>query len=90
MSLGARKELLERIRSKYQSATWSEKNQILTAFVQATGYRRKYAISLLNSTPEARREKESFVRQRRKIYNEEVQQSFLTVWNAANQICPKD
>jgi hypothetical protein len=41
MSLTARKELLERIRSKYQGATWSAKNQILTAFSQATGYRRK-------------------------------------------------
>ncbi len=89
MSLSARKELLERIRSKYQSANWSEKNQILTAFVQATGYRRKYAISLLNATPEMQAEKELVVRQRRKIYNEEVQQSFLTIWNAANQICPK-
>lgn len=89
MSLSARKELLERIRSKYQEASWNGKNQILTAFVQATGYRRKYAISLLNSSQKNQDAKTQAIRQRRKVYDDEVQQAFLTVWNAANQICPK-
>lgn len=89
MSLTARKELLERIRSKYQSATWSEKSQILTAFSQATGYRRKYAISLLNQTKADKVESDNRLRERRKIYDDEVKQAFLTVWRAANEICPK-
>lgn len=88
MSLKARRELLDRIKSKYQSASWSEKGRILDAFVEASGYRRKYAISLLNES-EACVVKTAEVRQRRKLYCDEVGQAFLAVWRAANEICPK-
>lgn len=89
MSLNSRKELLARIQSVYASASFNEKSRILTAFVQATGYRRKYAISLLNQTKDVRVEQEESSRARKKIYDEEVFQAFLTVWRAANEICPK-
>lgn len=89
MSLRSRKELLERIRSKYQSAKRKEKNQILDAFVQASGYRRKYAITLLNSTEQERELKAKTKKQRQKIYGDEVRLAFMTVWRAANEICPK-
>ncbi len=89
MSLRTRKELLERIRSKYQSAKRKEKNQILDAFVQASGYRRKYAITLLNSTEQERELKEKTKKQRQKIYGDKVRLAFMTVWRAANEICPK-
>lgn len=89
MSLSARKELLQRIRSKYQSADWQNKSRILDVFVQASGYRRKYAISLLNKTAQEEADDETRVRIRRRVYDEEVKQAFLTIWRAANQICPK-
>lgn len=37
MSLKARRELLLRIKKRYQCADWSQKHQLLDAFVQATG-----------------------------------------------------
>lgn len=62
---------------------------MLTAFVQATGYRRKYAITLLNQTKESKQQKYDEVAIGKKIYDDEVLQAFLTVWRAANEICPK-
>jgi hypothetical protein len=89
MSLKARKELLVRIKGKYQKADWQDKTKILDAFVEASGYRRKYAISLLNETEEATEIRKTEIRQRQKIYDDEVKQAFLAVWRAANEICPK-
>lgn len=63
MSLTVRRELLSRIRGRYQAASWSEKNRILDAFVEASGYRRKYAITILNQALE---EKASLSEQRPK------------------------
>ena len=48
LSLQTRRELIETVRSKYQQSTWKNKNLILNGFVAATGYKRKYAIMLLN------------------------------------------
>lgn len=89
MSLSSRKELLERIQSVYAQSSYQEKNQVLTAFVQATGYRRKYAITLLNQTKESKQQRCDDVAARKKIYDNEVLQAFITVWRAANEICPK-
>ena len=89
MSLSARRELLERIRNKYQTASGNEKTKILDAFVQSSGYRRKYAISLLNKTEADDLEAALKIRQRHKVYDDEVKQAFLAVWRAANEICPK-
>jgi len=87
MSLNARKELLVCIRQQYQKARWKEKRKILDGFIAATGYKRKYAIALINQ-PENKE-----VRQNKRvkpiIYNDGVRQSLLTVWYAANQICSK-
>ncbi len=81
--------MLERIQSVYAQSSYKEKNQVLTAFVQATGYRRKYAITLLNQTKELKQQKRADVATRKKIYGEEVLQAILTVWRAANETCPK-
>lgn len=87
MSLNARKELLVCIRQQYRKARWKEKRKILDGFIAATGYKRKYAIALINQ-PE---NKEVRLNKRVKpiIYNDAVRQSLLTVWYAANQICSK-
>ena len=79
MSLSARRELLERIRNKYQTASGNEKTKILDAFVQSSGYRRKYAISLLNKTEADDLEAALKIRQRHKVYDDEVKQAFLAV-----------
>ena len=49
MSLSARKELLAAIRSQYIVSCTKDKTKILDGFIAATGLKRKYAISLLNS-----------------------------------------
>ena len=87
MSLSARKELSVCIRQQYQKASWREKRKILDGFIAATGYRRKYAIALINRPDN----KDVRLNKRVKpiIYHDAVRQSLLTVWYAANQICSK-
>jgi len=50
MSTQTRQELVSIARSRYQSATWTEKRQILNEVVANTGYDRKYAIRLSSSS----------------------------------------
>jgi len=47
MSLNARRELLAATAKRYQQASKPEKTAILNEFAAATGYHRKYAITLL-------------------------------------------
>jgi hypothetical protein len=86
MSLKAKRELLFRVWSRYADADKHEKTAILNGFVAATGYRRKYAIALLNAGIADVPSKE---RTRRPKYGEDVRLALFTVWNAANQICGK-
>ena len=58
MSLSARKELLTSLRQKYRDSSWIDKGKILDGFVAATGYDRKHAIQLMNSTAEPEKPKE--------------------------------
>ena len=88
MSLKSRQEFLETVRGKYQASRSSEKSKILEGFISATGYRRKYAISLLNtksSIPSLRRTGSG----RKSGYGEDVKKALFTLWQAANQICSK-
>ncbi len=88
MSLQARRELLFRIRNRYQQAGRNEKTEILNGFVHATGYGRKHAIHVLTAASEpAKAERQS--KERTPRYGSDVQQVLSTVWNAANQICSK-
>ncbi len=87
MSLQSRKEFIASIRLKYQGSHWKEKNKILDGLIAATGYQRKYAIGLLNSSETKSTEK--IQRKRTLKYNQPVQEALLTVWYAANQICAK-
>ena len=48
MSLGSRRELLNRVVARYRVSTWKEKGRILDEFVSGTGYDRKHAVKLLN------------------------------------------
>jgi len=86
MSLSARKELLASIRQKYLDSSWMDKGKILDGFVAATGYDRKHAIQLMNSTAEPEKPKERLASQK---YDEQTRQALYSVWYTANQICSK-
>lgn len=86
MSLQARRELLFRIHSRYQDADKHQKTVIINGFVAATGYRRKYAIDLLNKGP---KQLDIQQRTRKPKYGEDVRLALLSVWNTTNQICGK-
>jgi hypothetical protein len=86
MSLAARKELVSSVRQKYRDARWAEKGKILDGFVAATGYDRKHAIQLLNSTEVLEKPKQRLASQK---YDEQTRQALFSVWYTANQICSK-
>ena len=87
MNLKTRREILRNIRTQYQEADWLGKSKLLDGFVAASGYDRKYAIKLLNSTKEINKSPQT--RQSRVKYDEQVKQVLITIWYAANQICSK-
>jgi len=87
MSIKSRKELIEFIRQRYQDATWKEKIKILDEFIASAGYKRKYAIGLLNQMPPKKEEKRQVSRSGK--YNGEVREALITLWCATNQICSK-
>ena len=91
MILQASRELQARVASRYRSARRKEKGQILTEFVAATGYGRKYAINRLNQMPDLQQSgpAQEGSRGKRPIYGEAVQQALIVVWKAANCICSK-
>ena len=90
MSLKSRRELLGSIAPRYKKAFKKEKQGILDEFTAATGYHRKYAVTLLNCfDPEAYPPSEPRRRSRELEYTPEVQEALVTVWEAANRICSK-
>jgi len=87
MSLSTRKELIEHICDRYRRVSRPEKKVILNELMAVTGYKRKYAISLLNQikiTP-----KPKIKRVRNSKYGELVREALVTLWYAANRICSK-
>lgn len=90
MSLKSRRELLVSIASRYKQAAKKEKKTILDEFIAATGYHRKYAISLLNSfDPNKWSPGKPRCRSRRRKYTPEVQTALVTAWEVAHCICSK-
>jgi len=89
MSLTSRRELLATIRPRYRGASRQEKQQILDEFVAATGYHRKYAISLLRQPRTEPSPPQSQRKGRRRVYTAEVAEALEVVWKAASQICSK-
>ncbi len=90
MSLQSRRELLASTAPRYQQASKKEKQTILNELTAATGYHRKYALTLLKyhdaqAAQPARRPRKPSPR----IYTPEVQAALVEVWEAANRICSK-
>jgi hypothetical protein len=90
MSLPARRELLTSTAPRYAKASKKQKQTILDAFTAATGYHRKYAISLLKNYDPKKTSRRRKPRQTKpRPYTADVQQALVTVWKAANRICSK-
>lgn len=89
MSLAARRELVSSISARYQAAARKDKKTILDEFIVATGYHRKYAISLLKHSASASASDKKKPRSRKRTYSEEVKQPLTMLWLAANRLCSK-
>ena len=85
LSMELRRELLRRTAEDYASARKRIKSQIVDQLVAATGYGRKYAITLLNNPPGS----VGPSRPRRARYDERVKRPLVTLWTTANRICAK-
>ena len=85
LSMELRRELLTRTAEDYASARKRIKSQIVDQLVAATGYGRKYAITLLNNPPGS----VGPSRPRRARYDERVKRALVTLWTTANRICAK-
>ena len=84
MSAKSRNELLAVVRPQYIRAKLGGKTFLLDGFVTATGYNRKYAVSLL-SKPIRRGPHKP----RPRKYDREVLEVLIILWQTANQICSK-
>ncbi|MDQ6661829.1 MAG: hypothetical protein M3Z24_12800 [Chloroflexota bacterium] len=87
MSIQSRRELLATLRPRYIAASRSQKQVMLDEFVCASGYHRKYAISLLSvmhPLPTTRRSSHH-----KTTYGLPVQAALIRCWAAANFICSK-
>ena len=88
MSMSARKELLARVRSRYENANRAERHRILDEYVNSSGHHRKYAITLLCGKKGADK-RASKQRNFSYRYDESVRENLIFVWKAANEICAK-
>lgn len=86
MSLKARQELLQSLRPQYLNTSQSEKKRLLDGFVAATGYNRKYAVTLLSRGLNKER---AGKRNRKRKYDQAVVDALLIVWKAAYRVCSK-
>lgn len=85
MSATSRNELLAAIRPQYLESSLKEKKALLDGFVTATGFCRKYAISLLTKglTPTKR------PKEHKRKYDQDVLKALITLWEVSNRICSK-
>ena len=86
MSLPSRRELLCSIRQRYLVASRKDKQRILDEFIAASGYHRKYAISLLRLSGQGKTSARN-KRRRQRTYSDEVKQALTIIWQAANRLC---
>jgi hypothetical protein len=85
LSMATRRELKDAIRERYQAATrrW-ERRQIVSEFVQVTGYHRKHALRVLNRPPAPQSP-----RPRGRLYNEAARQALTVLWEVGDRVCSK-
>ena len=86
MSQHSKRELVEATRPRYLKATRAGKKHILNEFVANTGYHRKYAIRILRHGPRPKGLKK---KGHQKVYQGEVVQVLIWVWEICGRICSK-
>ena len=86
ISRQARMELVAAIGERYRIASRTQRQRILDEFVAVTGYHRKHAVRVLNTSP--KREAGCRVVAPR-IYDEAVQEALVVLWEASDRICGK-
>jgi hypothetical protein len=86
LSLQERREVVAQVLPEYREASTEQKRLLLEAFLQRTGYHRKYAIWLLNQSKEGQQVP---ARPHLRHYGADVQQALVFAWNKANRICAK-
>ena len=82
-----RRQVVEQVAPRYREASFAQKILLLDAVVEASGYARKYAITLLNQPTERPltiQQHPPFTSAR-----SEVLQALFFAWNVANWICAK-
>jgi hypothetical protein len=90
MGTQTKKEYLQAIRPRYQTASKSSKKKILDEFCITCDYNRKYAIRILNSTKPVNSPENLSKRGRKKIYNHIlIDQTLRDIWVATNLPCSK-
>ena len=85
MSAKSRDELLLAIRPQYLESTLAGKKELLDGFVAATGYNRKYAVTLLSKGIQRVQHR----KERPRKYDKDVLEALSFLWDTANQICSK-
>lgn len=86
MSAHSRRELVLALRPQYLNAPLGEKTKLLDGLIKATGYDRKYAVTLLS---QGISEQQQGKRNRPRKYDDAVVDALLIVWEAANRVCSK-
>jgi len=86
MSQHSKRELVEATRPRYLKANKAGKGRILNEFVANTGYHRKYAIRILKHGPRPKGLKK---KGHQKVYQGEVVQVLIWVWEICGRICSK-
>lgn len=86
MTKQGKRELLKAVRPRYLKADKNNKSLILDEFVAATGYNRKYAISLLRNGLSRKSTNKSG---RQRIYGNDVVAALVKVWEVCGNLCGK-
>lgn len=86
MTVTSRDELLQVFKLQYEGTDLGGKTEVITAFVKATGYARKYAITLLNGNRQLQRKSGSG---RSKKLGKEETAALITAWHVGGRICGK-
>jgi Integrase core domain len=87
VSVQARRELVQALRSRYRASLRTEKTRILQEFASISGYHRKSAIRILNGSCELY--EPSLARHRPRLYDEAVRQALIVLWEASDRVCGK-
>lgn len=85
MRMASRYELAAELRERYGRAGRRERGEILDGFCLATGYNRKYALSVLRGR--LRKPVSGVVRLRRRRYGTEFRKVLRVLWEASSYIC---